>query len=900
MSEVSDLRVEYLGEPIGIGTRVPRFSWITGHVQDAYELVVTSGDRAVWETGVLETADSSLIEYAGEPLASNTAYRWRVRSRSGDAWTEWAASTFDTALLDAADWVAAWVEPAQQDAVVERWSILDWIRGLGPDTPPEQRLRPPQLLRQQFIVREELVRARLYATARGVYSACVNGERADDQVLAPGSDAYEQRISVQAYDVTEALVEGENVLGVALADGWWAGRLGLTGSSAQFGTRTSAIWQLHLEYADGAVEVIASGDGVRSAIGPWAYADLFVGEHFDRRAVPVGWDRAGFDDGEWMPVIEVGRDHEVLRPFTGEPIRRVMELPAVSVEQTDEGAVVDFGQVIAGRVRLRLRDAVPGQRIMIEHTETLAADGSWFDNIVGINKEQTDVFITAGGDDEWEPEFTFHGFRYARVSGLGAELSADNIVAVVIASDIEQTGSFTASDARLDRLHQNVVWSQRGNFLSIPTDCPQRERAGWTGDIQAFVGAASNNAQVVPFLSRWLDNLRADQLSDGRIPIFSPRSPFDAEAAAIAQGVGSIVVAAGWSDAIATVPWTLYERTGDRRVLEDNYEAMARWIEYQRVTAAAELPASLTDVSLSSRRRRAQALLYNSGMHFGDWLTPSTMESGPLHEAIMIAPTLTSEYIAPMFQAQTLTLASRAAEVLGRQTDAGDFAARAAAVRAAFAAEYVDAEGDLPVRLQGVYVLALAFDMVPSSVRSGTAARLVELVHERGDRLDTGFLSTPYLLDVLCDTGYPEVARALLWQSEMPSWLYEVDNGATTFWETWDAISPDGVIRPMSFNHYAPGSVDDWLYRRVAGIRSTSPGYRTAVIEPDFEIGIEHVAAHVGTPHGRLAVEWTRAGDAASVVVDVPFGVSARLVMPAGGVALAAGRSEHSVVLASA
>ena len=861
---------------------------------------MTAGDRVVWATGVVESADSSLIEYAGEPLASNTAYRWRCAAARVTSGRSGRHPTFDTALLDAADWVAAWVEPAQQDAVVERWSIFDWIRGLGPDTPPEERLRPPQLLRQQFVVREELVRARLYATARGVYSAFVNGERADDQVLAPGSDAYEHRISVQSYDVTDALVEGENVLGVALADGWWAGRLGLTGSSAQFGTRTSAIWQLHLEYVDGAVEVIASGDGVRSAVGPWAYADLFVGEHFDRRAVPVGWDRAGFDDGDWMPVTEVGRDHDVLRPFTGEPIRRVLELPAVSVEQTDEGAVVDFGQVIAGRVRLRLRDTAPGQRIVIEHTETLAADGSWFDNIVGINKEQTDVFIAAGGDDEWEPEFTFHGFRYARISGVFGPLAADDIVAVVIASDIEQTGSFTASDARLDRLHQNVVWSQRGNFLSIPTDCPQRERAGWTGDIQAFVGAASNNAQVVPFLSRWLDNLRADQLPDGRIPIFSPRSPFDAEAAAVAQGVGSIVAAAGWSDAIATVPWTLYERFGDSRVLADNYEAMARWIEYQRLTAAAELPAALAEVPLPDDRRRAQALLYNSGLHFGDWLTPSTMESGPLHEAIMIAPTLTSEYLAPMFQAQTLTLASRAAGVLGRQMDAADYASRAAAVRAAFAAEYVDAEGDLPVRLQGVYVLALAFDMVPPSVRGRTAARLVELVHARGDRLDTGFLSTPYLLDVLCDTGYPEVARALLWQSEMPSWLYEVDNGATTFWETWDAISPDGVIRPMSFNHYAPGSVDDWLYRRVAGIRSTSPGYRTAVIEPDFDIGVDHVAAHVGTPSGRLGVEWTRTGDAASVVVDVPFGVAARLVTSAGSVALAAGRSEHAVALAQA
>ena len=623
--------------------------------------------------------------------------------------------------------------------------------------------------------------------------------------------------------------------------------------------------------------------------------DRFVGEQFDRRLVPAGWDRAGFDDGAWMPVVEVGRDHEALRPFTGEPVRRIMELPAVSVGQTEEGAIVDFGQVIAGRVRLRLRDTTPGQRIVIEHTETLAADGSWFDNVVGINKEQTDVFIAAGGDDEWEPEFTFHGFRYARVSGLTAAPYPDDIVAVVIASDIEQTGSFTASDPRLDRLHRNAVWSQRGNFLSVPTDCPQRERAGWTGDIQAFVGAACNNAQVVPFLSRWLDNLRADQLPDGRIPIFSPRSPFDAEAAASARDVGSIVSAAGWSDAIATVPWVLYERTGDRRVLEENYDAILRWIEYQRVTAAAELPPSLVDVELPDDRRRAQALLFNSGLHFGDWLTPSTMESGPLHEAIMIAPRLTGELVAPMFQAQTLTLASRMARVRGRERDAADFAARAAEVRAAFAAEYVDAQGDLPVRLQGVYVLALAFDLVPSGLRARTAARLVELVHARGDRLDTGFLSTPYLLDVLCDSGYPEVARTLLWQSEMPSWLYEVDNGATTFWETWDAISPDGSIRPMSFNHYAPGSVDDWLYRRVAGIRSTSPGYRTAVIEPDFEMGVEHVAAHVGTPYGRLGVEWTRTGDAASVVVDVPFGVAATLVVGGASIALAPGGSTHTI-----
>lgn len=895
-SDVRDLRVEYLPAPVGIGTRAPRFSWIVDDLQDAYEIEVSDSASVIWATGPVESSETSLLSYDGVPLRSDAAYTWRVRSRGeGGGWTAWAASRFGTSLLDAEDWIAAWVEPAQQDAVVERWSMLDWIRGAGPDSPPEERLRPPQQLRQSFLVRGEVTRARLYATARGVYAASINGERADDQILAPGSDSYEHRIAVQAYDVTALVVEGENVLGMVVADGWWAGRLGLTGSSAQFGTRTSAIWQLHLDYADGRDEIIASGDDVRSARGGWDYADLFVGERFDRRAETPGWDRPGFDAAEWMPVVDVGRDYSRLRPFTGEPVRRVRQMDAVSVIETAQGAIVDFGQVIAGRVKLRLRDTTPGQRIVIEHTETLATDGSWFVNIAGINKEQTDVFVAAGGDDEWEPEFTFHGFRFARVSGLAEPLDSADIAAVVIASDLEQTGSFTTSDPRLNRLHQNVVWSQRGNFLSVPTDCPQRERVGWTGDLQAFVGAAANNAQIVPFVSRWLENLRADQLPDGRIPIFSPRSPFDRESAAAASGVGAIVAAAGWSDAIAIVPWVLYERTGDRRVLEENYPSMVRWIEYQRSTAEHETPASLRTAESTVERRAAQEQLYNTGLHFGDWLTPSTMENGPIHEAIMIAPTLTSEYIAPMFQANTLSIAALTAAALGKEADAAEFAARAARVRAAFAAEYVDAEGDLPVRLQGIYVLALAFDMVPSGLRSRTAARLVELVRERGNRLDTGFLSTPYLLDVLCDTGYSEVARTLLWQSEMPSWLYEVDRGATTIWESWDAISPDGEIRAMSLNHYAPGAVDDWLYRRVAGIRATSPGYRTAVFEPGLDLGVDRASAHVTTPSGTLGIEWSRHDDSARAVVTVPPGVSATLRWGGSEVALDAGVTAHTL-----
>ena len=369
-------------------------------------------------------------------------------------------------------------------------------------------------------------------------------------------------------------------------------------------------------------------------------------------------------------------------------------------------------------------------------------------------------------------------------------------MAVVLASDLEQTGSFAASDARLNRLHQNVVWSQRGNFLSVPTDCPQRERAGWTGDIQAFVGAASNNAQVVPFLSRWLDNLRADQLPDGRIPIFSPRSPFDAEAAATAQGIGSIVAAAGWSDAIAIVPWVLYERYGDRRVLEENYDAMLRWIEYQRVTAAAEVPEALVDADLPRGRRRAQALLYNTGEHFGDWLTPSTMEGKPDARGDRHRPRADERVHRARCSRRRRSRSPRGSRRCSGEKRMPSTSPPAPPRCARPSPPSTSTpNGDLPVRLQGVYVLALAFDMVPADRRPRAAARLVELIRARGDRLDTGFLSTPYLLDVLCDHGYPDVARALLWQSEMPSWLYEVDHGATTIWEAWDAISPDGEIR---------------------------------------------------------------------------------------------------------
>ena len=868
---IERLVAEYGAPDLGIGTAVPRLSWTRSGgdgEQDAYELRLTSADGGV-DVAAGAGPEQVLVAWPFRGLRSRERVEVQVRVQADGAWSAWSEPlVVEAGLLSPEDVEARFVSPRD-------------VGGLDGGA---------VVLARDLELDGTVASARLYVTAHGVYDAWIGDRRVGDHQLDPGWTTYDARLRYQTFDVTEHLQAGATRIAVGLGNGWYRGQLTWTLQRDSYGDRLGLLAQLEITYADGRRQTVVTDERWRAGATGVLADDLYDGQATDLR-VPLA--PAAVADG---PVDVLEDDVTRLVAPTGPPVREVATVPAREVLTSPGGAqIVDFGQNVVGWVRLR----VTGERggtVTLRHAEVLEHGE------LGVrplrDAKATDTYVLTGGEQVLEPRYTFHGFRYAEVTG--AEVRAEDAEAVVVSSDLRRTGWFECSEPDVNRLHENVVWSQRGNFLSVPTDCPQRERAGWTGDIQAFVGTATDNAQVVPFLSRWLDNLRADQLPDGRIPIFSPRSPFDAEAADTAQGIGSIVAAAGWSDAIAIVPWTLYERTGDRRVLEENDDALLRWIEYQRATAAAELPESLAGTDLADERRRAQALLYNTGLHFGDWLTPSTMEGRPTHEAIGIAPALTSEYLAPMFQARTLTISAQAAAVLGRERDAEAFAARAADVRAAFAAEYIDADGDLPVRLQGVYVLALAFDMVPPALRARTAARLVELIRERGNRLDTGFLSTPYLLDVLCDNGYSDVARTLLWQSEMPSWLYEVDRGATTIWETWDAMSPDGEIRPMSFNHYAPGSVDDWLYRRVAGIRSTSPGYRTAVVEPDFDAGVDGVRAHVGTPFGRFAVEWTRTAEAASVIVDVPFGVSAHLVAGGVDVALEPGRSTHVIQLGGA
>jgi alpha-L-rhamnosidase len=892
---LTDLRVENCREPLGLWTARPRFSWKLGTtaqdvVQYTYELeVLTEQDRSlVWSSATVPSSESVLVPYGGPDLDSGTRYAWRARAHAGRQVTSWTEGGFETSLLRRSDWLAEFVEPEQEPVTPDgpRRAGGDWLPPHH-EGPPEARLHPAKYLRQAFELRARPLRARLYATAHGVYTAQINGVPVGEQVLTPGYESYDKQLSFQTYNVTRLLTAGGNVLGVILGDGWYAGRIDFSGTSAQYGDRLQAGWQLVVHYADGEPDVITSDATVVStADGPVRYSDIFIGERHDAGFDLTGWSSVGFDASGWKPVQTVPAP-EALAPFPGEPVRRVMDLAPAEILTTPAGeAVVDFGQVIAGRVRLRVRGP-RGTVIKLEHSEALDRDGNFFINIGGFNKDQTDYYVLAGdpGGETWEPLFTFHGFRYVRVTGYPGELTADAFRAVVIASDLDQTGDFACSDARITRLHRNVVWSQRGNFLAIPTDCPQRERAGWTGDLQIFAPAATRNMKVISFLTRWLNNVRLDQEPDGLVPVVVPVSPFmhGLSRQLLDDPMFSRRAAAGWGDAIVIVPWVLYERYGDRLVLEENYAAMRAWVDRQIRVAEHELPARVQGRSLTEEEEERQRLLWNSERNFGDWLAPSVREEDPSLEHLLDFADRTGEIIGAMFHGYSAELLHRTAAVLGHHGDAQRYGERARRVREAIGEEYFDGQGKLMVESQGMYVLALAFGQVPERQREAALARLTGLIRAAGDHLDTGFLSVPFLLDVLSANGQAGLARTLLWQETAPSWLYAVDWGATTIWEDWTAIAPDGHVGASSFNHYAFGCVDEWLYGHLAGIQPASPGFRTSRIRPDLDAELDWLEAWQDTPYGKLGVRWERdADDPARITIDieVPPNTTCALALP--------------------
>ena len=838
----SDVRFEHHRTAFGIGEATPRLSWrmpgaVHGWEQTAYEVEVRDATGEVTEAVVVPSGESVLVPWPAAPLGSRDrrSVRVRVRGREGGSspWSE--PATVETGLLAPSDWTARMVSPVGH-------------QGLA-----------PVLMRRSFVLDGEVASARLYVTAHGLYEAQLNGRVVGDEVLAPGWTSYARRLRYQSHDVTDLVRAGENVIGATVADGWYRGRLAWPpGRRAVFGDRLGLLAQLEVRFTDGRTVVVGSDETWRWATGPVQAADLYDGEHHDATAERPGWGAPGSDDAGWGPVEAVDREPATLVAPEGPPVRRVQELAVAQVLTSPSGALLlDFGQNLVGRLRIRVQGP-RGSVVRLRHAEVLHEGELALEPL--RSAEATDSYTLSGdpAGEVWEPRFTFHGFRYAEVTGWPGTFDPADVTAVVVHSDLQRTGWFECSDPGLNRLHENVVWGMRGNVVDVPTDCPQRdERLGWTGDIQVFAPTASYLYDSAGFLSSWLQDLAADQDADGTVPVVVPdvhlETPFG-------DGKGGV---AGWGDAAVIVPWVLYQRFGDLEVLRRQYDSMCRWVD--------GITASLGD----------GVLWDGPAFQLGDWLDPVAPPSAPWRAAT------DTTLVATAYRARVAQLLSDIAAVLGQDADAARFAELADRVRTRFHAEYVTRQGRVVSDSQTAYALALEFALLPDAAqRERAGARLVEVVRSHRHRIGTGFLGTPLICDALTSAGAVDDAYRLLLQTEAPSWLYAVTMGATTIWERWDSLLPDGSLNSSgmtSFNHYALGAVADWMHRVLGGLAPAAPGYRELDVAPQPGGGLEWATSAHLTPYGRAEVVWRRADGRLSVEVVVPTGSSAVVTLPDAG-----------------
>jgi alpha-L-rhamnosidase len=844
------LTTEQRTEPLGLDETRPRLSWKLngdrrGAAQTAYRITAAARAedldepaRLLWDSGRRDSDETLLIEWDGPALQSATRYHWRV-----ETWDETgepaghAQSWFETGLLHRDDWKAAWMG---RDRVT-----------LPPVDPPTDEARSfpdpaaaPLYLRREFELVRRPVRARLYATAHGVYEPRLNGEKVGDLELAPGWTEYHRRLQYQTYDVTGQVHAGTNALGAVVADGWWSGHVGFDPSrpARHYGLAPAYLAQLVLDFADGSRQVIATDGGWAERDGAVLVADLLMGQFVDARRELPGWDRPG-GGASFRPATVLDTEPGPLVAEPDHPIRITDDIPATRVWQREPGRLmVDFGQNLVGRIALTVREPVPGSRIVLRHAEVLDGDGNLY--LANLRRAQaTDTYVAAGGAVEvFEPQFTFHGFRYAEVTGYPGELTEDDVVARVVHNDTPFTGRFECSDATVNQLYANIVWGQRGNFLAVPTDCPQRdERLGWLADAQVFAPTATRNADVSAFFARWMRDVVDGQDADGAFRDVAPIMVLDREGAP------------AWGDAGVIIPWLLWRTYGDRRALERSFDAMTAWVDH-------------------IHRHNPDLLWRNrTGNSYGDWL--------------QVDADTPRDVLSTAYFARSTQIVADAADVLGLGGRAAKYRSLRERIRDAFLEAYVKDDGTVEGGTQTAYLLALAFDLLPPHLVEAAVEHLATDVAKRGNRLTTGFVGVSLLCPVLSEHGRTDLAYALLHQDEFPSWGYSIRHGATTIWERWDGWTEHGGFQSAamnSFNHYSLGSVGDWLYGQVAGI-GQAPGsvaYRELLLRPTPGGELTWARAEQETVRGLVTCGWSLTGDRLTVTVTVPPGSTALLDIP--------------------
>jgi alpha-L-rhamnosidase len=708
------------------------------------------------------------------------------------------------------------------------------------------------MFRKEFRLKHRVDLARLYISSLGLYTVEVNGERVGDLVLTPGWTSFQGRVQYQTYDVTSLLRVGENAIGITLADGWYRAFRPNSQDQSEFGKESlDVIAQLEFRYADGSRETVVTDDSWKSSTGPIRRSSIYHGETYDARLEKPGWTRAGFNDRDWLGVEIVDNDKRLITYPASPAVRRIEEISPLSILRTPEGdTVVDMGQNMVGWVRLQV-DCQAGTEIKLRHAEVLDKEGNFY--VANLREaEQTNTFICRGGGPEvFEPQFTFQGFRYVAVSGYPGILTKDMLTGVVVHSDLEKTGAFSCNNPMINQLQKNIVWAQKGNFLDVPTDCPQRdERLGWTGDTQVFARTACFNMNCAGFYTKWLRDLAVDQHKDGAVPWVVPN----------VLGRGE---AHGWADAAVIVPWTVYLYYGDTRILREQYTSMKKWVDYQRAQAG------------------ERHLWIPAGRQFGDWLAyASPAGERPDYPGA----TTDKDLLATAYFYHSTDLLRKIAEILGKEEDARDYQELLGKIQLAFGNEFITPNGRISSNTQTAYVVALSFGLIPEELEKSAARRLADDVNRFG-HLTTGFLGTPDLCHVLTRYGYLDEAYRLLFRKEYPSWLYPVTQGATTIWERWDGQKPDGTFQKPSmnsFNHYAYGAVGDWLYRKVAGIEPDpiDPGFKSIIVRPHPGGEMNDVSATHMSPYGMVASKWKIDDDRFRLTVTVPANSRASIYVP--------------------
>lgn len=824
MLSLYDLTIEQKTAPVGIDEARPAFSWKlrsdkSNVIQQSYRIRVSDEKTEIWDSGKVCGSQSAHVVYGGPALRARTEYRWTVTVHDGEDEAS-AASAFETGLLDG----TAFEESA------------GWIT----HTLPSEETASP-IFCKAFCVCKKIARARLYATALGVYEVELNRETVGDgkgeTYFAPGWTNYKKRLQYQTYPLT--LANGINELRITLGNGWYKGKLGFNPTPNLYGDRTALLAMVCIDYADGSHEIIGTDETWTVCTGFIRFSEIYDGERQD--SLQAGCDLGNAVRFEYGYDTLVGQENEPVRCITRLDVREKIVTPKSEL-------VYDFGQNLTGWVEVRIRGRA-GQLLTLHHAESLDENGNFYTDNLSFAKA-ADSYVLNGEAQTLRPHFTFHGFRYIRVEGLedGQEVT---FTACHLSTDLRQTGAFTCSNEKVNRLQQNILWGQRDNFLDVPTDCPQRsERLGWTGDATAFTPTAAFNENILPFMKKWLRDLASEQTPAIGMPQVVPNILGEAQA-------GS----AYWGDAATALPWTLYQAYGDKRVLSEQYGSMKLWVDY--ITAQC-----------------GENDLWQTGFQYGDWLGLDA-EMNALGDARKGA---TEDFFtANACYLWSLQMIADTAAVLGKAEDEQHYRSLRKRVLAAFRAEYVTATGRLVSETQTAMVLSLHWDLVEERHKTGIAQRLKTNIDAHKNHLITGFIGTPYACLALTDNGMHDLAGRLLLQEQKPSWLYEVNMGATTIWERWDSIMPDGSFNPAnmnSLNHYAYGSIGSWLYTRLAGLEIIEPGYKRFAVKPRFIQGIEWVKLAFESVYGLIRAEWQCKDKKIIVDVEIPANTTAVLTLP--------------------